>query len=231
MVKKLLSFILEHVTRVFHKMTFYNFSLEQYIKSLVPQHFYFRSDNRGKTAGEIFEETHKELIQESSDWLKETSESCSVVAALVAGVSFATASAVPGGTSDEGRPNLEGKPAFTAFAVASLVGLCFSVTGLIMFLTILTSRKQSRDFRRDLPFKILLGLSSLFLSIAAMFVSFCSGHYFLLSHRYKMVLYPIYAATVLPVIFYAVAQFPLYFDLVTAILATVPWPTDKGGKL
>ncbi|KAL9316155.1 hypothetical protein ACSQ67_017156 [Phaseolus vulgaris] len=203
----------------------------QYIKSLVPQHFYFRSDNRGKTAGQIFEETHKSLIHESGNWLKETSESCSVVAALVAGVSFATASAIPGGTDEQGRPRLEGKPAFDIFAVASLVGLCFSVTGLIMFLTILTSRKQSKDFRRSLPFKVLLGLSSLFVSIAAMFVSFCSGHYFLLSHRFKMVLYPIYAATVLPVIFYAVAQFPLYFDLITAILATVPWTADKGAKL
>ena len=146
----------------------------QYIKSLVPQHFYFRSDKKAKTAGEIFEDTHKELIKESGDWLKDTSESCSVVAALVAGVSFATASSIPGGTNDEGKPNLEGKPAFDVFAIASLVGLCFSVTGLIMFLTILTSRKQAKDFRRDLPLKLLLGLSSLFISIAAMVVSFCT---------------------------------------------------------
>ncbi|RDX69119.1 hypothetical protein CR513_51807, partial [Mucuna pruriens] len=204
-------------------------TLEQYIKSLVPQHFYFRSDKDGKSAGEIFEETHKELIGESGDWLKDTSESCSVVAALVAGVSFATASSVPGGTNEEGKPNLEGKPAFDVFAIASLIGLCFSVTGLIMFLTILTSRKQAKDFRRDLPLKLLLGLSSLFVSIAAMFVSFCTGHFFLLNHRYKMLLYPIYAATCFPVTFYAVAQFPLYFDLLTAILTKVPRPSDKGG--
>nr|KYP73158.1 Ankyrin repeat-containing protein At3g12360 family [Cajanus cajan] len=203
----------------------------QYIKSLVPQHFLFRSDKEAKTAGEIFEETHKELIKESGDWLKDTSESCSVVAALVAGVSFATASSVPGGTNEEGRPNLEGKPAFDVFAIASLVGLCFSVTGLIMFLTILTSRKQAKDFRRDLPLKLLLGLSSLFVSIGAMFVSFCTGHFFLLSHRYKMVLYPIYAATCFPVTFYAVAQFPLYFDLLTAIITKVPRASDKGDRL
>ncbi|KAL2317023.1 hypothetical protein Fmac_030899 [Flemingia macrophylla] len=203
----------------------------QYIKSLVPQHFYFRSNKEAKTAGEIFRDTHKDLIKESGDWLKDTSESCSVVAALVAGVSFATASSVPGGTDDEGKPHLEGKPAFDVFAIASLVGLCFSVTGLIMFLTILTSRKQAKDFRRDLPLKLLLGLSSLFVSIAAMFVSFCTGHFFLLSHRYKMVLYPIYAATCFPVTFYAVAQFPLYFDLITAILTKVPRARDKGDRL
>ncbi|XP_047179588.1 uncharacterized protein LOC124846356 isoform X1 [Vigna umbellata] len=203
----------------------------QYIKSLVPEHFYLSSDTEGKTAGQIFEDEHKDLIEKSSDWLKETSESCSVVAALVAGVSFATASSIPGGTDDEGRPHLEGEPAFDVFAVSSLVGLCTSVTGLIMFLTILTSRKQSKDFRRNLPFKLLLGLSSLFVSIAAMFVSFCSGHYFLLSHRYKSVLYPIYAATVFPVMFYAVAQFPLYFDLIIAILSKVPWDAGRGDNL
>ncbi|KAK7372595.1 hypothetical protein VNO80_05980 [Phaseolus coccineus] len=203
----------------------------QYIKGLVPQHFSFRSDKRRKTAGEIFEETHKELIEESGEWLRDTSESCSVVAALVAGVSFTAANSIPGSTNEEGRPNLEGKPAFDVFAIASLVGLCFSVTGLIMFLTILTSRKQAKDFRRDLPLKLLLGLSSLFVSIAAMLVSFCTGHFFLLSHRYKTILYPIYAATVFPVTFYAVAQFPLYFDLLTAILTTVPRSSDKGDKL
>ncbi|XP_024639623.1 uncharacterized protein [Medicago truncatula] len=203
----------------------------QYIKSLVPQHFYFRSNNKGKTSSEIFKTTHENLIQESSSWLKDTSESCSVVSGLVAGVSFATASQVPGGTTDEGSPVLEGKPAFDAFAISSLIGLCFSVTGLIMFLSILTSRKQAKDFRRDLPLKLLLGLSSLFVSIASMFISFCTGHFFLLSHNFKSILFPIYAATCLPVTFYAVAQFPLYFDLITSILTKVPTATDKGDNL
>lgn len=171
------------------------------------------------------------LTNESSEWLRETSESCSVVAALVAGASFATAATIPGGTDDKGKPHLEDYPTFEAFVIASLIGLCFSVTGLIMFLTILTSRKQAKDFRRDLPLKLLLGLSSLFISIAAMVVSFCTGHFFLLSHRYKMVLYPIYGATCFPVTFYAVAQFPLYFDLLTAILTKVPRASDKGDKL
>ncbi|CAJ1971123.1 unnamed protein product [Sphenostylis stenocarpa] len=140
----------------------------QYIQRLVPQHFYTRSNNRGKTPGEIFEETHQFLIEKSGDWLKQTFESCSVVAGLVAGVTFATCSTIPGGTNDQGRPHLEGKPAFNVFVIASLVGLCFSVIGLIMFLIIITSPMQSKDFRRALPFKILLGLSSLFISIAAM---------------------------------------------------------------
>ncbi|MED6209844.1 hypothetical protein PIB30_058614 [Stylosanthes scabra] len=199
----------------------------EYIKSIVPQHFNYRTNKKSKTAGEIFKTEHKDLVKEGSEWLKETSESCSVVAGLVAGVSFATASAVPGGTSDEGKPLLERQPAFEAFAVSSLIGLCFSVTGLIMFLAILTSRKEARDFRRGLPTKLLLGLSSLFVSIIAMFVSFCCGHFFIINHKYKTFLFPFYAATSIPVAFYALAQFPLYFDLLTAILTKVPHASDK----
>jgi len=38
-------------------------------------------------------------------------------------------------------------------------------------------------------------------------ICFCSCHFFLLSHEYKTILYPVYAATVSPVTFYAMAQF------------------------
>ncbi|XP_057724456.1 uncharacterized protein LOC130940361 [Arachis stenosperma] len=123
----------------------------KYINEIVPEHFYFRNNNEKKTAGEIFAEDHKDLIKDSSEWLKDTSESFSVVAALIAGVSFATSSSVPGGNGDNGQAPLAGRPAFDTFAIASLIGLCFSVTGLIMFLAILTSRKEASDFRRSLP--------------------------------------------------------------------------------
>ncbi|MED6222259.1 hypothetical protein PIB30_062616, partial [Stylosanthes scabra] len=199
----------------------------KYIKDTVPEHFYFRSNHDKQTAGDIFAETHKDLIKEGSEWLKDTSESCSLVAALVAGVSFATTSSVPGGNGDNGEAPLAGRPAFDAFAIASLIALCFSVTGLIMFLAILTSRKEATDFRRSLPLKVLLGLSSLFVSIVAMFVAFCSGHYFLIEHKYRTLLFPLYTATSVPVTFFAMAQFPLYVDLLIAIFKDVPWPNNK----
>lgn len=199
-------------------------ALIQYVRALVPEHFTFRTNKDDKTGGEIFKQKHKDLVKESSEWLKETSNSCSVVAALIAGVSFATSSSVPGGT-DKGKPELEGQPAFDAFAIASLIGLCFSVTALIMFLAILTSRKQAQDFRKSLPLKLLFGLSSLFVSIASMLVSFCAAHFFVLKDKYKNILFPVYIATCLPVTFYAVVQFPLYADLLKAIFKKVPQPS------
>ncbi|XP_027340974.1 uncharacterized protein LOC113854267 [Abrus precatorius] len=202
----------------------------QYIRDLVPEHFIFRNNKDNKTAGDIFKQRHKDLVKESSDWLKDTSKSCSVVAALIAGVSFATSTTVPGGT-DKGKPQLEDQPAFDLFAIASLIGLFFSVTALIMFLAILTSRKQAEDFRKSLPMKLLFGLSSLFVSIASMLLSFCAAHFFVLKDKYKNVLFPIYAATCLPVTFYAVVQFPLYADLLKVIFKRVPQPSNKGNHL
>ncbi|MED6183872.1 hypothetical protein PIB30_041878 [Stylosanthes scabra] len=207
----------------------------KYIMSIGPEHCKFTKNKDSKTPEEIFYETHKAekgLIQQAGDWLKETSESCSVVAALVAGVSFATASSVPGGTNDQGKPPLEGKPAFDAFAIASLIGLCFSVNGLIMFLSILTSRKEAKDFRMGLPLKLLVGLSSLFVSIAAMFVSFCSGHFFIIDQKYRSLLIPFYASTSIPVAYYAFAQLPLYLDLlISIIIRQVPEASNMDEKL
>ncbi|RYR00165.1 hypothetical protein Ahy_B07g088264 [Arachis hypogaea] len=61
-----------------------------------------------------------------------------------------------------------------------------------------------------------------------MFVSFCSGHFFLVNHKYKSILFPLYFATSVPVAFYALAQLPLYLDLLTAILTTIPTTSDVG---
>ncbi|KAK4281207.1 hypothetical protein QN277_012729 [Acacia crassicarpa] len=201
----------------------------EYVKSLSPHHFLSLSNKQGQTPEQIFTKGHEDLVKESSEWLKDTSESCSVVAALVAGVSFATSSQVPGGTNhDTGKPSLEHQPAFELFAITALIGLCFSVTALIMFLSILTSRKLPRDFRRTLPLKILLGLSSLFVSIASMLVSFCAAHFFVLEDRFKKAVFPLYAATCLPVSFYAIVQFPLYMDLLKSIITQFPQSRPSG---
>ncbi|XP_068494837.1 ankyrin repeat-containing protein At5g02620-like isoform X2 [Phaseolus vulgaris] len=208
----------------------WDFKWYEYVRALVPEHFTFRINKENKTSREVFKENHEKLLQESSDWMKETSNSCSVVAALVAGVSFATSSSVPGGTNN-GKPELEGQPAFDVFAIASLIGLCFSVTALIMFLAILTSRKQFQDFKMSLPLKLLFGLSSLFVSISSMLVSFCAGHFFVLKDKYKNILFPIYIATCLPITFYAVLQFPLYADLLRAIFHKVPQPSTSSSKI
>ncbi|KAF3436251.1 hypothetical protein FNV43_RR23343 [Rhamnella rubrinervis] len=204
----------------------------EFVKNSMPPHYFVRYNNDRKTPKELFSETHKDLVKAGGEWLTNTSESCSVVAALIATVAFATSTTVPGGNIEEtGRPALENQPAFKVFAVSSLIALCFSVTSVVMFLAILTSRYQENDFGKDLPRKLLIGLTSLFVSIASMLLSFCAGHFFVLKDELQYAAFPVYAITCLPVSFFAIAQFPLYFDLIWAAYKKVPQRSYKTAPL
>lgn len=189
----------------------------------MPPHFFAHRNKEHQTSREVFADTHRDMIKDGGTWLTNTSQSCSVVAALIATVAYASATTVPGGVKEgTGIPILRDQPAFDIFAISSLVALCFSVTALTMFLSILTSRYQVLDFLHNLPTKLILGLTSLFISIAAMLVSFCAGHFFDLGSRLRHTAYPIYAITCLPVSIFAVAQFPLYLDLIKSTIITIP---------
>ncbi|KAK4281208.1 hypothetical protein QN277_012730 [Acacia crassicarpa] len=199
-----------------------------YIKDITPRFVLFLQNNNGETPVDIFRKDHENLVTEGTEWLNHTSESCSVVAALIAGVAFATSTTIPGGTQEEtGKPYLERHPAFNMFALTSLLALFCSTTSLIMFLAILTSRHQPRDFRKDLPLKLLMGLSTLFVSIASVLVSFSAAFFFVLKDSLKEVVFPLYAASILPITFYAVAQFPLFTDLARAIFSKVPRSSNQ----
>ncbi|KAK1558665.1 hypothetical protein Q3G72_005233 [Acer saccharum] len=158
----------------------------EYVKGSMPFHFFVRYNKASKSPRDVFTETHKDLVKSGGDWLTNTSQSCSVVAALIATVAFATSSTVPGGV-----------------------------------------RYQERDFGSNLPRKLLVGLTSLFVAIASMLVSFCSGHFFVLKEQLKFAAVPVYAVTCLPITFFAIAQFPLYFDLIWAAFKKVPQRSYK----
>ncbi|KAK6266002.1 hypothetical protein QUC31_016839 [Theobroma cacao] len=198
----------------------------KFVKKSLAKHLLGHYNNKDQTPKQIFTETHKTLVKDGSEWLTKTSESCSLIAALIATVAFATAANIPGGVS-HGKPVLRDEPAFDVFAISSLVALCFSVTALVFFLAILTSRFEEKDFANKLPRKLIWGLTSLFTSIAAMLVSFCAGHFFELRDELKFAAFPIYTATCLPISFFALAQLPLYFDLLWAICQRVPQRSYK----
>ncbi|GLT52967.1 hypothetical protein SLA2020_262700 [Shorea laevis] len=200
----------------------------EFVKASMSPDFFPHYNMERKTPEDLFTKTHNNLVKEGGEWLNKTSESCSVVAALIATVAFATSSTVPGGVqSNTGTPTLEKYPPFHVFAISSLVALCCSVTALVMFLSILTSRYQERDFGRGLPAKLLVGLTSLFISIASMLISFCAGHFFVLKDELKYAAFPVYVVTCLPITFFALVQFPLYFDLIRVTFKTVPQHSYK----
>ncbi|XXG52111.1 hypothetical protein AAC387_Pa03g0508 [Persea americana] len=195
----------------------------QFVKNSMPHQFFTHFNDRRRTPKEVLTKTHKKLVKVASKWLIKTSESCSVVAALIATVAFASATTLPGGVNEEqGTPVFEGKVALDIFIISSLVVLCFSITSLTMFLSILTSRFQVWDFYYNLPSKLMLGLGSLLASIASILVAFCSGHFLSIRNNLRHAIFPIYAATCLFLTIFVVAQFPLYLDLIRSTMAPVP---------
>ncbi|KAL1148718.1 hypothetical protein V6Z11_A10G144400 [Gossypium hirsutum] len=202
----------------------------KFVKRSISKHLpiHYKYNKKNQTPKQIFTETHKLLVKDGSAWLTKTSESCSLVAALIATVAFATSATIPGGVKEtSGTPVLADEPAFSVFCIASLIALCFSVTALVFFLAILTSRFEEKDFACKLPWRLIIGLTALFTSITAILVSFCAGHFFELKDRLKFAALPIYIVTCLPVSFFALAQLPLYFDLLRAIIKDIPQRSYK----
>ncbi|KAJ9696089.1 hypothetical protein PVL29_008372 [Vitis rotundifolia] len=197
----------------------------EYVKKSMRPNFFPALNNDKESPQQIFTDKHKDLVQKGGEWLSSTATSCSVVSTLIATVAFATSTTLPGGNKEiTGMPVLELKPAFHLFAISSLVALCSSITSTIMFLAILTSRNQEKDFAKNLPGKLLAGLTTLFVSILAVLVSFCAAHFFVLQKELRMYALPIYVVTCLPVTLFAIAQLPLYVDLIWVTFNKVPQP-------
>ncbi|XP_062105088.1 uncharacterized protein LOC133816795 isoform X2 [Humulus lupulus] len=192
----------------------------KFVKSTMPQDFLLRVNFERETPKEAFIKSHEKLIKDVNEWLNRVSESCSVVAALVASVAFATASTIPGGTmSDKGVPTLWGRPAFDVFGLASIVAFCSSVTSLVFFLSMLASRYQ---YAKDFPLKLFLGFSTLFISIASLVTSFLSGIVFVIDESHRHVAYALYGALCLPMVYLALKQLSLYLDLLGSLILRLP---------
>uniref|UniRef100_A0A6N2KHG1 PGG domain-containing protein n=1 Tax=Salix viminalis TaxID=40686 RepID=A0A6N2KHG1_SALVM len=75
------------------------------VEKVIPSHYVPLLNKEGKTARECFEIAHEEKLEKAQLWIKETSQSCSTVAALVSTVVFAAAYTVPGGSDEKGKPS------------------------------------------------------------------------------------------------------------------------------
>ncbi|KAI5343896.1 hypothetical protein L3X38_011772 [Prunus dulcis] len=101
--------------------------------------------------------------------MKETATSCTFVGAPIFTIMFASAFTVPGGNNGRtGIPMFLNKKIFMVFIVSDAISLSSSTTSVLMFLGILTSRYAEDDFLKALPTKMIIRLSTLFFSIAAM---------------------------------------------------------------
>ncbi|KAL8513028.1 hypothetical protein ACS0TY_019275 [Phlomoides rotata] len=134
----------------------------------------------------LFIEEHRELKTQGEKWMKDTANACSIATALIATVMFAAAFTMPGGVSSEtGIPVFYGEPTFMLFSTTNAISLFTSITSLIMFLSILTSRYAEGDFLHVLSKRLTFGLLSLFISIIFMLVAFSAALY-LVFHKKRL---------------------------------------------
>ncbi|XP_031123768.1 ankyrin repeat-containing protein ITN1-like isoform X2 [Ipomoea triloba] len=123
----------------------------------------------------------------------------------------------------EGFPIFTQKGSFTAFYISNGASLFTSVTSLLLFLSILTSRFKEEDFLYALPRRLIIGLFTLLISIIFMMVAF-STTVFLVFGSKKFGDEP--AAIVLvvvscvPVVSFVILQFRL---LVALLWSTYGW--------
>ncbi|KAG2688457.1 hypothetical protein I3760_09G096000 [Carya illinoinensis] len=184
------------------------------VESVIPSHFKEHRNNMKLTAWGLFHQTNNELRTTAAEWLKRTSEGCTVVAVLIATVAFAAAYTVPGGPNIQtGAPILVNKPFFVVFTVTDILSLSFALTSVVIFLSIVSSPFRLIDFKESLPKKLMLGFTFLFLSVSMMMFALAATVLLMIQNRESWTKVILYALSFLPVGIFALSYFPLYASL------------------
>ncbi|GKV38849.1 hypothetical protein SLEP1_g46712 [Rubroshorea leprosula] len=185
------------------------------VEEIIPRSHHEHRNFNSETPLEVFVREHQDLLKEAKEWVKKTAESSTVVSALIITITFAAAFTVPGGNDQSaGFPIFLHKTPipFMVFMVSDAISLFAASSSVIMFLGILTSRFGYKDFHKSLPIRLVMGLSSLFISIATMTMAFCAALVILLGGRLWVVI-PITLLAGIPVTFFVLLQFPLLVEI------------------
>ena len=187
------------------------FLLMQRIKKICTTLARLQINCDNQTAEQMFLEKNKQLRVDAKEWIKRTAENCSIVAVLIATVAFAAAYTVPGGPDQKtGYPFLKNNPFFTVFALADALSLTFSLTSVIIFLSILTSSFRLNAFRNSIHNKLMLGLTVLILAVSMMMVAFAATLVLTISSGQNWTSVFLYIVSFFPVSVFALSYIRLY---------------------
>ncbi|XP_060675753.1 ankyrin repeat-containing protein NPR4-like [Ziziphus jujuba] len=184
------------------------------VESVVPPWTYGYTNSEFLTPRQLFTREHKQLLSDREKWMKGTATSCTVVGALIVTIMFAATFTIPCGNDEKtGYPKfLDGKT-FMLFIILDAISLFSSTTSVLMFLGILTSTYAEDDFLKSLPKKLMIGLATLFLSIAAMMISFCAVVSMMLDDKKSWAAFLIISLASIPVSLFVLMQFPLLIEI------------------
>lgn len=171
-----------------------------------------KKNRQGKTPWVLFTEEHRDLMKDGEKWMRETAAQSMLVATLIATVVFSAAFTAPGGHSQQtDTPIL-----LMVFAVSDGLALFTSSTSILMFLSILTSRYAEQDFLHSLPSRLMFGLTTLFVSIITMMVTFTITFFIVYRHGFAWVPILIALFATVPVSLFASLQYPLLADVINS---------------
>ena len=159
--------------------------------------------------------------------MKKIANSGTVVGVLIVTIMFAAAITVPSGNKQEsGLPMFLNVKVFMLFIISDALSLLFASISLLMFLSFTSSSYKAKDFLQSLPKKMMIGISSLIISIATMMITFFAS-LFIIPKGKSMIIPVIGLARVLVALF-AWMQLRLLIEMIK--LTYVPGIVDREEK-
>ena len=146
--------------------------------------------------------------------MKGVANSCAVVGALILTIPFAAEITVPGGNKQEsGLPMFLNAKVFMLFIISDALSLLSASISLLTFLGFTSTSYKAEDFLYSLPRKMMIGISTLIISIATMMITFCASLFIILKGKSSVIIPAICLASV-PVALLAWMQLHLLIDMI-----------------
>ncbi|KAG6624383.1 hypothetical protein CIPAW_16G023300 [Carya illinoinensis] len=191
----------------------------QEIESIVPKSYVNQLDKNGETPRDIFVRTHEELKKNGEKWMRNTANSCMLVATLIATVVFPAAFTVPGGNHEEkGIPIFLETNWFMVFIVSDAIAMLFSSSSILVFLSIHTSRYTEKHFLKSLPHRLALGHATLFFSITGMLIAFTAACLLIFDKKPNVPISIVVAAPAIPISLFGILHYGLWLDIFRSAL-------------
>ncbi|KAG5550158.1 hypothetical protein RHGRI_015196 [Rhododendron griersonianum] len=156
-----------------------------------PPHLPWYPNSDGKTATELFEDTHSGLRKDAEEALKSMNGSLLLVSALIGTVNYAAVFTLPGGfdsnrdSRDPGRPALCGtgkERDLLLFLWFTGVALYAAFLSLVEMVVIQLSKFASSDFFTALPFRYIVAITALYVSVLFTILA-CFEAYYIIDLR------------------------------------------------
>lgn len=180
----------------------------QRVQNLTPSHLHLHGDNAMHTTRDLLEREHDYMVKDAKEWVKQTAQSFSVVAVLVATMVFAAAYTMPSGI-EGGSALLLKTPMFIFFTIMNIMAIAFSLASMVMFLSIFNSSFDLWDFHKSLPCTVRTGSLFLFLSLISMMLGFSAAILITIRLQWKQPLTLVYGAAFFFVTTVAMIKFPI----------------------